>query len=29
MTDANAPHWGRKQIEERQAKIVKMLLEAY
>lgn len=29
MTDANAPHWGREQIEERQAKIVKMLLEAY
>lgn len=29
MTDANAPHWGREQIEERQAQIVKMLLEAY
>ena len=29
MTDANAPHWGREQIEKRQAQIVKMLLEAY
>jgi hypothetical protein len=29
MTDANAPHWGRKQIEARQARIVEMLLEAF
>lgn len=29
MTDANAPHWGQKQIEARQKRIVKLLLEAY
>ena len=29
MTDANAPHWGRKQIEARQARIVEMLRKAF
>lgn len=29
MTDANAPHWGRKQIEARQARIVEMLCKAF